>query len=200
MSDMGQPQPNLPSNFTRRPIASLLLRLFGLMILLAILLFSLAGRLNWLQAWLFILAFTGFLLYYGIWALRYDPGQLEERSQVGQNTKGWDRLILRIYTILLIGMLVLAGLDAGRFKWTAASVGMQIAGWLGSILAGGLILWTASTNTFLSRTVRIQEERGQQVITTGPYGWVPHPMYSGVIVSCSACRWCLDRSGRWYRG
>ena len=37
-------------------------------------------------------------------------------------------------------------------------------------------------NTFLSRTVRIQDDRGQQVIDTGPYRWVRHPMYLGIIV------------------
>lgn len=79
-------------------------------------------------------------------------------------------------------MLVVASLDAGRFKWSPAPVALQIVGWLGLILAGRLILWVTSTNTFLSRTVRIQEERGQRVITTGPYRWVRHPMYSGVIV------------------
>ncbi len=152
------------------------------MVSLAVILFSLAGRLDWLQGWLFILVFSAFLSYYGIWALRNDPGQLQERSQVGQNTKGWDKLILTIYTVLLIGMLVVASLDAGRFRWAPAPLLLQIFAWLGVCLAGWLVLWTASTNTFLSRTVRIQEERGQQVISSGPYSLVRHPMYSGVIL------------------
>jgi protein-S-isoprenylcysteine O-methyltransferase Ste14 len=45
-----------------------------------------------------------------------------------------------------------------------------------------MVSWTASVNTFLSRTVRIQDDRGQHVIDTGPYSWVRHPMYLGVIV------------------
>jgi protein-S-isoprenylcysteine O-methyltransferase Ste14 len=166
----------------RKMIIPLILRLIAVIGALAVILFSLAGRLDWLQGWLFVLGIAGFLLYYGIWALINDPGQLEERSRVGENTKGWDKLILRIYTILLIGMLILASLDAGRFKWSPAPVALQVAGWVGLFLAGRLVLWAASTNTFLSRTVRIQEERGQQVISTGPYGWVRHPMYTGVIV------------------
>ncbi len=181
-SDPGLRKSRPSLSTARKLIFSLLLRLIGLIAFLAAVLFGLAGRVDWLQGWLFILVFAVFLFYYGVWALRSDPGQLEERSQVGQNTKGWDKLILTIYTVLLIAMLVLASLDAGRFRWSPTPVALQLAGWLGLFLAGRLVLWTASTNTFLSRTVRIQEERGQQVITTGPYRWVRHPMYSGVIV------------------
>ena len=76
---------------TRRPIAPLLARFFALFAILANILFISAGRLDWLEAWWFLSAFAGFLTFYGLWALRNDPGQLDERSQVGQNTKGWDK-------------------------------------------------------------------------------------------------------------
>jgi protein-S-isoprenylcysteine O-methyltransferase Ste14 len=114
--------------------------------------------------------------------LRNDPAQLNERSQVGQNTKSWDKIILATYTLLLVGMLILAGLDVGRFRWAPAPLFLQGVGWSGAAFAGCLIWWTASVNTFLSRTVRIQTDRGQQVVDTGPYSRVRHPMYLGIIV------------------
>ena len=160
----------------------LLLQLITVSVLLAALLLVPAGRLDWLQAWLFWAAFTAFLVFYGSWAVRHDPGQLEERSRVGANTKTWDKAILVIYSILLIGMLVLAGLDAGRFHWAPVARIVQAAGWLAGVLAGSLIFWVASVNTYLSRAVRIQEERDQQVVSRGPYRWVRHPMYVGVIL------------------
>lgn len=166
----------------RRSIAVLLLQLITVSAILAALLFIPAGRLDWLQAWLFWAAFIAFLIFYGLWAVRHDPGQLAERSRVGANTKAWDRAILMIYTVLLIGMLILAGLDAGRFHWTPVAPIGQAAGWLAGVLAGGLIFWVASVNTYLSRAMRIQEERGQQVISRGPYRRVRHPMYAGVIL------------------
>jgi protein-S-isoprenylcysteine O-methyltransferase Ste14 len=163
-------------------MTSLLPNLLAVILILAAILFISAGRLDWLQAWLFVMAFGGFLTFYGLWGVRNDQGQLNERSQVGKNTKGWDKVILTVYTILLIGMLVLAGLDAGRFRWAPAPLVLQGLGWLGTAFAGFMVWWTVSVNTFLSRTVRIQEDRGQRVIDTGPYSRVRHPMYLGIIV------------------
>ncbi|MCL4562897.1 MAG: isoprenylcysteine carboxylmethyltransferase family protein [Chloroflexi bacterium] len=163
-------------------IGRLLLNLLALLLAMAGLLFLPAGRLDWVQAWAFVLAIGGFLAFYGLWALRNDPGQITERSRTGRNAKSWDRIILTAYTLLLIGMLVLAGLDAGRFGWAPAPPALQALGWLGAVFAGFVIFWTASVNTYLSRTVRIQDDRGQQVIDTGPYARVRHPMYLGVTV------------------
>jgi hypothetical protein len=50
--------------------------------------------LDWFQAWLFVLAFSGFLTFYGLWGMRNDPGQLNERSRVGQNTNNLSNLII----------------------------------------------------------------------------------------------------------
>jgi protein-S-isoprenylcysteine O-methyltransferase Ste14 len=146
------------------------------------LLFIPAGRLDWLQAWMFLVAFGAFLAFFVVWTSRHDPGLLDERMRVGANTKGWDKIILFPYTLLLAGLLVVSGLDAGRFRSAPAPVALQALGWGGGLLAGSLIWWTISVNTFLSRTVRIQEERGQKVIREGPYARVRHPMYLGVIV------------------
>jgi protein-S-isoprenylcysteine O-methyltransferase Ste14 len=176
---MFNPTPASPKMITA---LSLLPNLLAVILGLAILLFIPAGRLNWLAAWVFILAFAGFLTLYGLWAVRNDPAQLKERSRVGKNTTGWDKVILAVYTVLLIGMLVLAGLDSGRFRWAPAPQMLQGLGWLGAALAGLLVWRTVSVNTFLSRNVRIQEDRGQHVIDTGPYSRVRHPMYLGVII------------------
>jgi len=79
-------------------------------------------------------------------------------------------------------MLVLAGLDAGRFRWAVAPLALQILGWLGAAFAGWIIFRTVAVNTYLSRTVRIQDDRGQKVIDTGPCARVRHPMYTGIIL------------------
>ena len=165
-----------------KSIFSLIIRLLALLAMVGGLLFLPAGRLDWLQAWLFILFYGAFLLIYGIWGLRNDPDQIAERSKAGANVKSWDKMILSVYSVLLLAMLVLAGLDAGRFSWAPAPLFLQILGWLGIACSGGLIWWTASVNTFLARYVRIQDDRGQQVVTRGPYRHVRHPMYAGIIV------------------
>jgi protein-S-isoprenylcysteine O-methyltransferase Ste14 len=49
-------------------------------------------------------------------------------------------------------------------------------------VAVSAMLWAGATNTYLSRFARIQDDRGHTVVTSGPYGYVRHPMYAGVIV------------------
>ena len=166
---------------TKQSVISLLPNLLIVVVCLAVLLFLPAGRLDWFQAWAFVLAFSGFLIVYGLWVVRNDPGQMDERSRGGQNTKRWDKVILTAYTILLLAKLILAGLDAGRFRWAPAPLLLQGLGWLGVALAGSVVWWTVSVKPFLSRTVRIQDDRGQRVIDSVPYARVRHPMYLGII-------------------
>jgi len=179
-SNPQQPEPiELPARLT---FGSLFVRLLVVIACLAIILFLPAGRLDWPQAWGFIIAYSLFLIFYGMWGVRNDPGQLAERSKMAKNAKSWDKVILTVYTVLLLVMLVLAGLDAGRFRWSSIPIIGQVAGWIGLVFAGIIIGWTVSVNTFLSRIVRIQEERSHQVIRHGPYRWVRHPMYLGIII------------------
>jgi protein-S-isoprenylcysteine O-methyltransferase Ste14 len=65
---------------------------------------------------------------------------------------------------------------------------VQLVALVGMVLAGGLIFWTILSNAYLGRMVRIQEDRGHQVVTGGPYHYVRHPMYAGIIllVPCMA--------------
>jgi protein-S-isoprenylcysteine O-methyltransferase Ste14 len=167
---------------SQESLSSFVGRFFGLMMVLIGILFIPAGRLNWWQAWRFIGAYAVFVIAFLVRGLRKDPGQIKERSQTGKNVKAWDKVLLTIYSIFLLGMLILAALDAGRFRWAPLSFSAEIIGWMLIGLAGGLILWTASVNTFLSRQVRIQEERGHYAVTSGPYRWVRHPMYAGLII------------------
>ena len=163
-------------------VTRIISRLLLVLGVLAALLFIPAGRWDWPQAWVLIIAFGVFLLLYSFWGLYKDPEQLKERSQVAQNVKSWDKAILAIYTALLPTVFILAGFDAGRFGWSVVPAGAQVMAWVGLALAAALIFWAVATNTYLSRQARIQEERGQVVITSGPYGYVRHPMYLGIIV------------------
>lgn len=157
-------------------------RFLLLMVLWALLLFVPAGTLRWIQAWALLCACTAYFIIYALCVLRRDPEQLRERSTTASNTEPWDRVILRVYSVLLVLLFVVAGLDAVRFRWAHAGTAAQIAAWLGLVVAGALILWTARSNTFLSRVARIQADRGQVVITSGPYAYVRHPMYAGIIL------------------
>ena len=96
--------------------------------------------------------------------------------------KAWDKVILLISTIAFIPYLILPGLDGVRFQWSSVPLIVKAVGFIGIILSFMLVFWVMRENTFLSLIVEIQKERGHKVITTGPYQYVRHPMYFGVIV------------------
>jgi protein-S-isoprenylcysteine O-methyltransferase Ste14 len=182
MPESNSMEPRFSPPPTKRTLLSYLVRFIGLLIILAAILFIPAGRLDWGEAWGFIAVYAVFILIYLFWGLKNDPDQIEERSHVGQNVKRWDHIILAIYTFFLMMMFIVAGLDAGRYRRAPLPIILEIVGWLGLVLAGGLIQWVSSVNTFLSRQVRIQDERGHKVVTQGPYRFVRHPMYVGIII------------------
>jgi len=163
--------------------------------ILAGLLFVPAGRWNWCEAWLFIVLYTALTALYVAWGLLKDPEQLQERSRIAENTKPWDRVIMAAYSVLLPAPFIVAGLDAGRFHWSSVPVGLKTVAWLGLLAAGSLVLSAVATNTYLARTARIQHDRGQTVVSGGPYRLVRHPMYLGIVVLFS----CLPLAlGSWW--
>lgn len=79
-------------------------------------------------------------------------------------------------------MVVVAGLDAGRYHWTApVATVTQIVALLLVLLSYGLLSWALIVNRFFSSAVRLQPDRQQTVIDKGPYAYVRHPGYAGAI-------------------
>jgi protein-S-isoprenylcysteine O-methyltransferase Ste14 len=165
-----------------REVIGRVLRVGGLMVILAVVMFLIAGRLDWLGGWLFIGFYLVFLLAFVIWGTLKAPDLLKERSRRAENVKGWDKVLIGIYSFLLVGLLALAALDGGRFNWSIVPLWVQLLGLVLVLTAGGLIFWALVSNTFLSSYVRIQDDRGHRVVSGGPYRYVRHPMYSGLLV------------------
>ena len=109
--------------------------------------------------------------------------------------KSWDKVFFAVINVLFLAWLALMPLDAVRFHWS------QMPGWLqavGAILLLGsfyLFFLTFRENAYLSPAVRLQTERGQTVVTTGPYRYVRHPMYATVIIFLAGTSLLL---GSWY--
>jgi len=161
-----------------------LFRFFIFFGILGTILFGSAGRIDWLAAWILIVLYAIYLILVYMWSLRNAPDLMRERSRIASNVKTWDKIINFFYTILLVFSLILSGLDAGRFHWSTMSLWFQFLGLLGMTLSGLFIWWVIATNAFASRWARIQDDRGQVVISHGPYQFVRHPMYSAIIVLC----------------
>jgi protein-S-isoprenylcysteine O-methyltransferase Ste14 len=157
------------------------------------LIFVPAGTIKWLEAWIFLLIYFLFAAALVLWLKKNDPELLKERmaAKKKKNVKGWDRAIISAYTLLVLALIVLAGLDAVRFRWSRVPLEIKVLGFIGFIPTVILVFWTVKENSYLSEMVRIQEERGHQVCTTGPYQYVRHPMYVGVIIFLFCLPLCL---------
>ena len=158
-----------------------IVRILALIVVIDILLFVTAGRLDWTGAWILSVLYFIFLLVMVIWSTLRAPELMEERSRMAPNVKRWDKVLLSLYTLALLALLIVAGLDAGRFRASDMPSWLQALGVVGSILCGVWLFWVTRTNAFLSRHARVQDDRGQQVVTTGPYRYVRHPMYASLI-------------------
>ncbi|MGD9093906.1 MAG: isoprenylcysteine carboxylmethyltransferase family protein [Anaerolineales bacterium] len=165
------------------------------MALFIALLFLPAGRLDWYGGWAFLFTILVSVIILSFWMRMKDPELFRERQQGGENVKRWDQFILAKYYAMLIVLLVLAGLDAGRFGWSSIPRIIRIVGWAGLAFAMALIWWVLATNTYLSSVVRIQEDRDHQVISDGPYQFIRHPMYFGIIVAAMCVPLAL---GSWW--
>lgn len=152
-------------------------------ILLFALIFIPAGTLSWPEAWIILLLYGAVVAGVVVWWKKNAPDLLKERMSPGKDAKRWDKLIMRVYTFLLIILLVIPGLDAVRFRWSSVPLAGRILGFLGFLPAIGLALWAMKENAYLSDVVRIQRERGHSVCRSGPYRFVRHPMYAGVILA-----------------
>jgi len=161
----------------------LLLRLFIALPLFAAFLFIPAGTFRFWQGWaLLAVSFfptsVAFLYFY-----KHDP-QLMVRRLESKEKVSEQKWLIRLLKPAFFLVLLLPSLDY-RFGWTRTHL-RAVPLWLEllaqALFFGGylIVFWTLNTNSFAARTIRV--EPGQQVISTGPYGLVRHPMYSGSIL------------------
>lgn len=161
----------------------ILARLALALLVFAACFFGSAGTFRWPAAWLFILMYFAVAIPVVLWLRRTNPELLQERlTLLKRPRKGWDRSILRGMILPLLAVLALPGLDAIRFQWSHVPLAVQILGFVGVLAAIAMHVRVMKENSYLSRVVEIQKERGHRVISTGPYAVVRHPMYVASIV------------------
>jgi protein-S-isoprenylcysteine O-methyltransferase Ste14 len=178
-------------------VGQLVTRIAGMAVVFGLVLFLPAGTIDWWAGWAFLILFLGFVIVLSAWLLRYNPDLLAERmSGIGHpDQKTWDKVYLVWTGFAFFAWLALMSLDAVRFRWSHVPRWFQGAGAL--ILLGSFYLFflTFRENTYLSPVVRIQKERGQTVVSTGPYRYVRHPMYAAFALMTVGTALLL---GSWY--
>lgn len=176
-------QPDSEPNTARGVTRWLIREIFGV-IFVAVTLFLPAYTLNWPMAWALVGVYAVWVGVNAVILIPRNPELLAERVR-RKGAKSWDMVLMSIIGLTTIAKHITAGLDM-RNGWTMnASVGIslpvQIIMLIIAVLGYSLGSWAMITNAFFSMTVRIQDDRGQSVVTGGPYRIVRHPAYLGTF-------------------
>jgi protein-S-isoprenylcysteine O-methyltransferase Ste14 len=144
-------------------------------------LYALAGSLRYWQAAFFGAANA---LLFAALALGFGGrlGLIAERMKPAPNAKAWDKALMAAFMPLAGAVIVLAALDGGRFHWTG-----RLPAWVyppAALVycgAAAFHLWAILANEFYVSTVAVQADKGHRTVEAGPYRFVRHPGYTGII-------------------
>jgi len=163
------------------------------------------GDWTWWEGWALVGVWITYAIGNVLYLRRHDPELLAERmkaSPAQQDQKPWDKALMVPMMLAGIGLLIVPGLDVVRFGWSEPlPLTYQLIALVVHVPAMLWIAWVMKTNTFAARVVKIDEERGQTLIDTGPYAVVRHPMYTAVVLLFAATpialgsRWGLVPAG-----
>jgi protein-S-isoprenylcysteine O-methyltransferase Ste14 len=165
------------SEQTQMP-TSVYLQSIGFFVIMAVALFAAAGTLSFVSFWIYLALMGAVFIASFLWV---DPDLARERMRPGGQKPP---LALWLFTIVMIVHWIIAGLDRGRYHWSdSVPVWLQGFGLVALAASYALALWAMVVNRFFSSVVRIQSDRGQHVIDTGPYAVIRHPGYlAGIII------------------
>ena len=162
--------------------------------LLPLLLFGCAGSVAWPMGWVYV----AISVVSGVvGAASMPPDLAAERGGVGEGAVRGDlwlaALLGRVLPLLL---LVAAGFER-RFSGPEPADGAAVAAALVAVAGAALVNWAMLANRFFAPVVRIQSERGHHVVDSGPYAFVRHPGYAGMVLYLGALPVLLQSVWAW---
>lgn len=151
--------------------------LAGLLILGAMF-FLPAGTIYYWQAWVYLAVLFIPMLIFLLYLIRHEPDLLERRLRMKER-EAEQKLIIKLSTLYFLGIYLVPGFDQ-RYGWSDVPVPVVLMADLIVLLGYGLFVLVLKENRYASRIVEVEAQ--QQVITTGPYSWVRHPLYLAVAL------------------
>src|SRR5439155_5486225 len=177
-------RPSKSGRVSMRRVTATAAKVFIFEAVIGAILFGCAGRLDLPWFWALIAVHATALL---LGMVRMDPELERERRRPASGPSGKEYLHRLGGTFLIIAHLAIAGLDAGRYHWSPPPpLAARIVALVVYALALGFSMWAIAENRFFSSVVRLQSDRGHHVIDTGPYRYVRHPGYAGLVVAALA--------------
>lgn len=155
--------------------AALGLVAFGLMLFLP------AGTFHYWQAWVFLAVFALSTWIPSIYLIRTNPAALERRMRAGPlaETRTLQRIIISVVFVCFPAMFVVSALDH-RFGWSTVPAMVSVVGDVLVAVGLGVAMLVVIQNSYAAANVTV--EAGQTLVSTGLYGLVRHPMYSGNVI------------------
>jgi protein-S-isoprenylcysteine O-methyltransferase Ste14 len=164
-----------------RAVAQSLVSLVVTLAVMGVLLFWPAGTFDWPAGWWFAAAFVACTLIAIVIIWRVNPEIFAARSRIQPGTKTWDYFFIALVIGAFMLVMPVAALDF-RFGWSFVPGWLVAIGYVGFVLAYAGSIWPVAVNRHFEPGVRIQEDRGQTVIDSGPYAIIRHPGYSSATL------------------
>lgn len=150
-------------------------------VVFGVIMFAVAGTVDYWQAWLLLAVFFVSIWTSSIYLLRAHPAALQRRMRggPGAETRMVQKVVMGGLWLSLVTMVVVSALDH-RFGWSDVPMAISLAGNI--LVALGLMtpMLVVVQNNYAGSTVRV--EAGQKLASTGLYGMVRHPMYTGNVI------------------
>jgi protein-S-isoprenylcysteine O-methyltransferase Ste14 len=168
---------------------------FGSRLVLVALDFLPAGRIGWVSGWIFVAVVIAAFGLSALLMARVNPMIFRALSRFQPGTKKWDLILLAVMLPLMVVEIPIATFDAGQIGWSAVPLWVVSVGYVLLVSGIGVATWAQAVNPFFEPGVRIQKERGQRVIASGPYGFVRRPGYAAATAMFVAIPLAL---GSWW--
>jgi protein-S-isoprenylcysteine O-methyltransferase Ste14 len=150
-------------------------------LLLFAVIFVCAGTIDFWQGWLFCLVFMFSMIALGIYFISYNRPLLERRMRFGpwEESRPIQKIVITLIFSMFLALMIVPALDH-RFDWSRVPGAAVVIANILIVATFGFFLVVLRANPFAASTITV--ETGQRVISTGPYAYVRHPMYSGAVL------------------
>jgi protein-S-isoprenylcysteine O-methyltransferase Ste14 len=146
-----------------------------------VMLFLPAGTIHYWQGWAFLAVFAVSSWIPSIYLMRTNPAALERRMHAGPlaETRMLERIVISILFICFPAMLILGAFDH-RFGWSSVPTSVSVIGDVLVAVGMGLAMLVVIQNGYAAANITVEND--QPLVSTGLYGLVRHPMYTGSVI------------------
>lgn len=150
--------------------------------IMGLVLFLSAGTLAWTAAWFYLVVSLIVGLAAGLWLAWTDPDLLAERMRLkAPEQPSADKWFMLVFLVVAVVWFVVIGLER-RLRAPTMPLPLEAVGLVLYLASTLFVMWVFRENSFAAPVVKVQAERHHHVVSTGPYAFVRHPMYAGVML------------------